>query len=345
MLDDSSLDETISFLAGLNMLDAAIKGLQEDLLAAIMNPILPPQPLGQSHEISVGEHGIGIKKPTPLTSISQTLDRIIAVLGYVRNLPVSISEKLSRAILPIISSKLVDSWLEPGIPIDLSGLNAFERVLEHLLELCRVIESYGWHGQEYLLSWVNQVPRLWLTRRRVEALDKVRQVLSQSTGSSRSVERAETQMVSSKDEVLLEDQVTDDWDEGWGNESKKDLVDEVVTGDMDDEEDVSAWDLDDNGDYVENVDEQPDRGHAREETQDEDDPGDAWGWGDEEDNKDSLKVPAVTPTRENGPDEKQVSTQREVTLTEQYTITDIPDRILALIQLQILDSESLSRPE
>lgn len=337
---DTSLEQTIESLSRLNVLDAVNKSFQKDMLTSIIYPILHPPVHGETNDISVGEFGIRIERSTSPTPVSAIIDRVDTVLGYLhQRLPVSISKPLSEEIVPVVSSKLIDSWLSPAIPVDLHGLDAFEKTLGRVMEFCQTVEGFGWHGQEALVSWVNQVPRLWLTRRRVDALDQVRKVLAGSKGATRKVERVEKEMVSSKDEVLLEGGTSEDWDAGWGNEEES--KGPAPTKEVDDEADVSAWGLEDE-------DIKADNGPPAAESAEDDDAGDAWGWGDDEEDQipeEGQKADATAPKHQNGQEAKQSSSPKEITLTEYYTVTDIPDSILALIRRQVSDSEALSTPE
>lgn len=340
---DTSLEQTIESLSRLNVLDTVNKTFQRDLLTSIIYPILHPPVHGETNDISVGEFGIRIARSTSPTPVSAIFDRVDTVLGYLhQRLPVSISKPLSEEIMPVISSKVIDSWLSPAIPVDLEGLNAFEKTLGRVMEFCQTVEGFGWHGQEVLVSWVNQVPRLWLTRRRVDALDQVRKVLAGSKGATRKVERVEKEMVSSKDEVLLEGGATEDWDAGWGNENEEESKGPAPAKEAVDEEDVSAWGLEDDTEDIK-ADSEP---RAAESAED-DEAGDAWGWGDDEDIQipEEQKADATVPKHQNGHEAKQSSSPKEITLTEHYTVTDIPDSILALIRRQVSDSEALSTPE
>ncbi|KAL1965664.1 hypothetical protein VTN77DRAFT_5341 [Rasamsonia byssochlamydoides] len=340
---DTSLERTIESLSRLNMLDAVNKTFQRDLLTSIIYPILQPPVHGESHDISVGEFGIRIETSSSPTPVSELFDRVDTVLGYLQQrLPVSISKPLSEGIVPVISSRLINSWLSPAIPIDLDDLNAFEKTLGRVMQFCQTLEGFGWHGQEELVSWVNQVPRLWLTRRRVDSLDQVRKILTASKGLTRKVERVEKEIVSSKDDVLLEGGTTEDWDAGWGNENEESNG-PAPTKEAVDEEDVSAWGLEDETEDMKAASEPP----AADSLED-DDAGDAWGWGEDEDDQspeEEQKAGATAPKHANGQEAKQSSSPREITLTEHYTVTDIPDSILALIRRQISDSEALSKPE
>jgi centromere/kinetochore protein ZW10 len=337
MLSSDKLEQIIQSLLRLNMLDSVNKSFQRDLLASIISPVLKPRTPGQSHEVVVGESGIRIG-PSVSTSVSEVFDRITMIIGYLKqHLPTHMSLSLSETTMPVISSKLISLWLVPEVPIGLDGLHDFEKTLDRVIKFCRTVERLEWQGHEELVSWVDQVPRLWLTRRRGDSLDQVRKVLTASKGVTRKVERVEKELVSKKNDVLLEGGATDDWDADWDNENAEELNSQVHTTETGEEEDVSAWGLDDDT-------EESHSGDA--EAAEDDEAGDAWGWGDDEEDQNREKAaPAIASKKQNGTSTKQSSSPKEITLTEYYTVTDIPDSVIALIQRQISDSGYLSKAE
>ncbi|KAJ5229539.1 hypothetical protein N7489_010247 [Penicillium chrysogenum] len=345
--DADSLQSTITSLSRLDILTSAIEKLQKDLLSAIINPILLPHPDGTSHGVVVTETSIRIEPEASKTTALETLDRLSSVLGYLRhNLPSLVSATFSESFIVTISSKAIPEWLSSAIPTDLAGLAEFENILNHVSQFAKQIESWGWTGQEELVSWVNQAPRLWLTRRRVDSLDSVRKVLAASQGTTKRVERIEKEKVSRAEGALLENAGNEDWDADWDDDNEDEPKKEEATKPDGEEEDVSAWGLDD-----EDIEETPDQ--AKPETvasTDEDDADDAWGWGDED--EDDRKVDdkpsqpqntaAVNPT-----DKKDTAgfvSPKEVTLKEVFTITDIPESVLAVVQQQISDSKDILQP-
>lgn len=329
------------------MLDSINETFQKDLLASIFNLILLPSLPGESYAVVIQEHSIYLESPST-ASVSEVLERIAKVLDYLRqHLPASISRRFSEIIIPTISSQLISSWLSPSIPTNLGGLHDYEDTLDHVLQFSKTIENLGWNGQAELVSWVNQAPRLWLARRRISSLDEVRKALAASKGTTKRVERVEKEKISGKNEALLENGATDDWDAGWENDTEEASNDTHPGHSAEDDEDVSAWGLDEyDGDTK--ADNKP----AVAEATEDDEAEDAWGWGDDEEeqilNKDeSVQKSAATtvPKPVNGKGDQHIPSEREITLREYYTVTDIPDSILATVLQQITDSQNLSQEE
>lgn len=341
-----SLESTIASLERLDTFTAANEKFQQDLVATIIDPILQPHRDGTSHAATVTETGIHIESEPSKATVAETLDRLTHVLNYLRqNLPSAISATLPLSFIPAVASGAISGWLSSAIPTDLAGLDAFEGTLDLVLQLTKTIESWGWFGHEELISWVNQAARLWLARRRVDSLDSVRKVLAASTGNTKQVERVEKETVSQADEAMLENTNTDDWDAEWDEEKEEPTTETSTTHPEADEEDVSAWGLDD--DVQDDVKPQA---TASAEDDDADDADDAWGWGDEEEEDDGKNgkveqpqaAPLTKPTSEKS--DVKPSAEKEVVLREVYTVTDIPELVLKIIQQQITDSKDICQP-
>ncbi|KAJ6030359.1 hypothetical protein N7499_012774 [Penicillium canescens] len=342
--DATALEDTIASLARMDILTSANQKFQKDFFSAILNPILLPRPDGTSHGVMVTETSIRIDPEASTATVSETLDRLSSVLGHLRqNLPTVVSAALPESFIPSIASKAISEWLSSAIPTELGGLADFEKLLDGVLQFTQTIESWGWTGQEELVSWVNQAPRLWLTRRRVDSLDSVRKVLAASQGTTKQVERVEKEKVSQTNGALLENAVNDDWDADWDDDKDDTAVKADASKPQEEEEDVSAWGLDDD----ETQDEpNPDAAVSTE----DDDADDAWGWADED--EDAQRADTEPSKQNNTSATKEAdarnitgsSSPKEVTLKEVFTITDIPESVLRVVQQQITDSKDISQP-
>ncbi|KAL5362356.1 hypothetical protein BJX96DRAFT_177082 [Aspergillus floccosus] len=342
------LDETIAALSRLDILAPAIDRLEKDLITSIMDPILSPALDGQGREVRLGDSSIELDpRPSP-SSVPDVLDRMKNVLEFLRHrLPASITNSFTNSFIPTLSSKIISSWLSSAIPTELTGLMGFEDTLDQVLQFTKAVESLGWNGQEELVSWVNQAPRLWLTRRRVDSLDQVRRVLAASQGCTKTVERIEKEQVFQKDEAFLDQGSTDDWDAEWDDDNEDESKETPSDPQhKDEEEDVSAWGLDDDDDQDDSKPTVAESEPAADQPV-EDDEADAWGWGDDDEVQEAdieTSGNAKTTQPVNGKGTDHASASREVTLREQYTITDIPDSILNIVRQQIADSEAISQP-
>lgn len=337
----NSLDSTIASLSRLDLLTTTNDQFQRDFLSVIVDPILLPHKDRTCHGVTITEGGIRVDSQSSPAAIAQTLDRITSVLDFLRErLPTSISASLSQFFIPAVAAKAIAGSLSSEIPTDLNGLDEFEKTLDRVMQFTNTVNSWGWSGHEELVSWVNQAPRTWLARRRIHSLDSVRKVLAASQGATKQVERVEKEKVSQADGALLENATNDDWDAGWDDEKDEATADKMSTNQpQGEEEDFDAWGLDEDAQEA-----SKDEGNEKE----EDDADDAWGWGDDDQGETGDRGRAVqTPSESkqaNGGKAAQVPSPKEVVLREMYTVTDIPDSVLGVIQQQIADSKDITKP-
>ncbi|OJK03815.1 hypothetical protein ASPACDRAFT_111882 [Aspergillus aculeatus ATCC 16872] len=340
--DGDRLEETIAALNRMEIFVTARDKFAKDIMIALLDPILMRGVDGQSRGILISESSVQVESQASKTSVPEVLGHISNLLGFLRQaVPTSVVDSFSDSLIPSLSSKMIKSWLSPSIPIELGGLQDFEHTLDCVLKFTKSVEDLGWHGYEELTSWVNQASRLWLAKRRVNSLDQVRKVLAASQGSTKQVEKVEVEVVSEQDDTLLENAPADDWDASWDDDNAGETEGKVSKS-QDDEEDVSAWGLDDD-----DTEEQNSKSQVGAPA--EDDAGDAWGWGDDDDDDQNVNQPqpgkSQASQHANGKSARQPTSSREITLTERYTITDIPHSIVDIIKQQIVDSRAINQPE
>jgi protein transport protein DSL1/ZW10 len=345
------LDQIIEFLLHFDVLNNVMNSFQNDLESLFIDPLLRPPSFGPRSRMLIGDFGIRMERNQEDGSPLDVLYELEAMLRYLyQNLPLSISQSLLKALGPRISIFLVKYWLSPALPSELTYLNDFEQLLNRVAKLCDTLKGLGWHEQGELTSWINQVARHWLTRRRIDSLDQVRKILLSSTGSTKCVERVEKELVSNQSDVLLGADQSDDWNADWEEEDyegRKDDSSIQVVGDNLTEEGqhVSTQGLD--KEYKDAVKRADDFGMS----EDDEEAADAWGWGDEENDQESAEMDhkssltEETLTMRDGHSTSRDHGPREITLTEHYIVTDIPDSVIDLIDKQISDSESLKLPE
>ena len=248
--------------------------------------------------------------------------------------------------MPGIISRLVSGWLVHSTPSDLQGLQEFEALLYQVSSFASLLNDLKWPGKNDLEFWVKRAPQVWLTKKRDGSLDTVRQLLGQGFGEVRTVERVETQEVTGEDGMFRGNSTEGDWNSEWSDDEGKeetralDQQQKATVPSGADEEDVSAWGLDD----------EPDNNSStvtsRPITTDEDDT-DAWGWGDDNENMNSAPSPvhdeAHPTSQSNGMPPARQQSKREVTLKESYNITALPEQLLEIVSQVVSDADSLTQ--
>ncbi|KAK5129535.1 ribosome biogenesis protein ytm1 [Cryomyces antarcticus] len=290
-------------------------------------------------KISIDGDGIEVSGVTTDVSIPTLLTGLSDVLEYLgTRLPPAISIPLSEILMPSINSRLLSGWLEPAIPLSLEGMQSFEQVLGHVLNLADNVEDLGWSGKSELVSWVERTPRTWLAKRREAALAATRRQILNGLSERRVVERVETQTVQRGEVVVTGDQGNEDWNAAWDNGGGPANSSTKRPQQAEDDQEASAWGLDDGEGQVagQNSNKPDEAGDAGD---------DAWGWDDADEGKQSTAASPTTNRNQrpnvNGDKDHTDTLERELTLKETYTVTAVPDGIMEIVQQVISDAEAL----
>ncbi|OJD28127.1 hypothetical protein ACJ73_00475 [Blastomyces percursus] len=339
----SNLGNVLYALTKLDMLNSIVDSLYRDVYSYILDPVLLPPGAEEAFTISCDGNSIQLLPQPLITQPTDIFDVLTRFLRYLEEyLPATIKDPLNAKLAPPMISSLISKKLLPSIPAGVNGMGEFQVILDHIHKFQQALYGFGCPGSAELTSFTQQIPRIWLNQRRIKSLDEVRVALSASSGESRKIERVETERVSQKDKVFAEN--ADDWNAGWArdNEQSNDTSTQKQPVNQEDD-DFSAWGLDE-PDTLE-----PEQ-HNKPAGDEGDEDEDAWGWGDEDEGADPLPEssgPAGQPSAgvNGGHGDGKDSPRREVTLREFYTITNIPDKIMGIIQSQVSDSEQLALAE
>ncbi len=298
-------------------------------------------------KIDGGEISIAAGRSSDLSAQRLFVDLDLVIDFLHTRLPPSVVEPLVGFLLPRLISRLIATWLASAVPEDVDGMEDFKDTASLVKQFGERLDSYKWPGNRELIGWTNGIPNVWVRKRQEHSLNHVRQLLSKGLGATVTVERVETQVLSHNDEVLTGVAGSDDWNAGWSDgETSPSVAKETIppksTGDEDDE-DVSAWGLDEDRDGASGPLNQEQSGAA-------DDDAEAWGWGDDNDGDETAKatqaaVPRLKkPANTTGPDTSPQA-KREITLKETYNITSLPNEILEIISQVISDAAKLQTQE
>lgn len=241
-------------------------------------------------------------------------------------------------MMPDLISRIVGTWLNIAVPVSLKEMDEFQHVTEAVKTFCNRLQNLNFTNFQELQEWVDDAPKVWLSKCRETALDTVRAKLAQGLGESKSVERVETRTISkSEGKELAANGVgpsgdDNDWGAAWEGEeadTNNEATDTKLEGNEDDGTDAWGWGDDDP------VDEQPDA-PAQPSTEQpiDDDPTEAWGWG-EEAAEAAPDEPAPTDISSSN------AQTRELTLKETYNISSMPEPVLALVSTILEDAALL----
>ncbi|KAI0852330.1 hypothetical protein F5Y00DRAFT_227848 [Daldinia vernicosa] len=263
------------------------------------------------------------------TALFSDLDKVMTYLS--ERLPEELVYSLSNVMMQDLIPRLISTWLDIAVPASLKEMDEFQDVTEATKAFCSRLRDLKLSGFRELQEWVDDAPRVWLSKYKETSLDTVRMRLSQGLGQPKEVERIETQTVTrSEGKGLVANGVgpsndDDDWGAAWDDgetDTQKDANLKPETNE-DDGTDAWGWGEDDT------VGEQSQTEPAVEE-----DPVAAWGWGEE----DTTEAVTGEPTPKPQPSSTQT---RELTLKETYNISSMPEPVLALVSAILEDAASL----
>ncbi|KAK5137632.1 hypothetical protein LTR08_007927 [Meristemomyces frigidus] len=322
------LDALVAAAQKLEIFDDLVQKLSKDVERAVLRPRLMVNEVGHVAKITASDAKLSCSEMSEdVSHISLFHDLETIIDFFATHLPTSISGPISIHLIPALSTRLEEYWLEPAVPVDITEMPSFQDTLNSVQQLANHIDKCGWHGSKHLHDWVASAPRNWLTKRREAVLGDVRNLVFTGLRQTTVVERVETQMVSKDDHDALGGGVGAEVgdDEDWGTEWAEPEEEKVG----DERQPVGA----------------PLAGD-----EDGEDEGDAWGWGDGEEGETSRPDAShhqqpQQPVNVNGTAPAAAKpAERAITLRETFTVTAIPTGVLTILQTIISDAETLAGP-
>jgi centromere/kinetochore protein ZW10 len=318
----------------------SIEPLTDKLRSLIVHPLRRSARLKLS-AYRVEQSALDIELDPRLPSLDLVLDFTLDFLHFLRSsLSKTVQDATAKALLPDLMDVLVCDWLNPELPTDLRMLDDLDLLKQRVNGILDDLKSSQWEGQEQLQDWTDDIQRAWLNKRKAATLDAVRKAFASARGNLRQVERVERQMISTAGgEHKSVEGGSDDWDANWDEDTKaKESAAETATTNNTEEDDTEGWGFDDE----EENEQKADAHDGQIADTGDDDAADAWGWGDESPVAEKKLQPASKeePKAPNGakpPNE----TEQEVTLTEVYSISEIPDHLIEIIGRDLSDAQTI----
>ncbi|KIW25852.1 uncharacterized protein PV07_08990 [Cladophialophora immunda] len=290
-------------------------------------------------------HSLRIELSAALPSIDLILDFVLDLINFLHtSLPKTIQTAAVNPILTDLMGILVSDWLILELPTDLAMLDGLDTLQQRVGVILDKLKSLQWTGQTQLQDWMDDIQRTWLNKRKAATLDAVRKAFASAKGRLRQVERVERQVISTaSQEPKAGDDEPNDWDTSWDDDTrdKSSTGEAPKAGEGGEDDDTSGWGFDEEENSEGKEDKQ--NGHAA--SHDEDDAGDAWGW-DDESPTETRSEPAVqdVPAETNGARPPQ-ELEHEVTLTEVYSISEIPDHLIEIIGKDLSDAQTIEEAQ
>ncbi|KAI4286272.1 MAG: hypothetical protein L6R38_000038 [Xanthoria sp. 2 TBL-2021] len=329
-----------SAMENLGLLQEHIVDLTRQLELAILLPRLQLQNGTHERPLVVDGNTLKMSESASTSNMHRLIDDLSTFVAFLTtNLPPPIVDPLSKVLTPMLIERLISLRLSTAIPENLTALREFDSTRNEIQRFSESIRSHGWPGQGQLHAWIDRIPQLWVQQRQMSSLDSVRMLLHRGYGETKTVERVETQVISQQDRLFTANAHTDNWNAGWSDEDDSSSPErrhnlQNTAGDQE-EEDVSAWGLNDEADDDANTENPATSAESDVEH-------DAWGWGDDQNIVEGTLSPQDDrrkPSRQGKIGHDRHKGQREVTLREFYNITALPVGILDLINNVISDMD------
>ena len=339
------LSTLASAFGQLGLLEQLIADLAAGLKNAIITPRLQLATGKYENLLTVGGDSLTILASSSPFDIRRVFDDLGTFIRFLQaHLPSSIAAPLSKLLAPELVQGLIFQRLCFVVSEDLGALQDFTNTREQVNQFAETLASLKWPGQDRLRAWINSIPQVWLQKRQKTCLHETRRLLKRGYGDIKTVERVETRNISQQDHLFTGNTRNQEWEAEWSGEEESSPVQKRIEREnfasAEEEEDVSAWGLDDEGD--------DEIKSNRAVVDNEED--DAWGWGDDHDTEDLPKSPrralatSSEPEVDGHTNPRRRRSERQVTLKETYHITSLPIRILELLHNILSDADTLSEP-
>ncbi|KAK0109492.1 hypothetical protein ONS95_002182 [Cadophora gregata] len=343
--DTTDISQAVIGLKAYKELDDAAKKLWEDLDEVILKPRTNLQ-AGTIPTIQVKENSLFLGKDhadRTIKSLFLDLEKVIHFL--IENIPAEIIQPLANKMMPVLSTRILEVWLDTAVPASLNDMVDYQKALALVADLAAKLDALKWPGADSFYDWVSNAPKIWLGKRRETTLDWTRNQLSLGIGSPQIAERIETRMVD-RDEgnhiAATGTTTTHDWDDAWSDDGEP--TPDTSSKDESNGETRNRGSLDEERRATEVFSPNPTPSTDADQI---DDAADAWGWGDDDDANDAdvaAESPPVPVSTEKPIDHVTPST-REMTLSEKYWTSSLPRAVYNTVQQVYADGAHLLQPE
>ena len=349
----------VKLAASLQLLASEVNTIKLNLEAGIISPIFTKGVLsGKTTCVQIDEDAdpsLRIRQDKP-SNLLQDLTRVASFIN--KHVSPPANRLLADAVGPSIAAHLHSRSLPAAIPTSLEDVPNLKEILEQVTTFADALDSLQWCGGSDLRHWAENISKHWSAKKREQSIDAVRRLLSERLKERKQAEHVETQVLSTQDAIVQNNQ-TDDWDEEWGDEAEEghqaahkfNRQQEEETGG---DEDWGAWDADEaktphaNGSAVTSKPQHDELAQGEQEEEE----GDDWGWSDQQQNEHSSpKNPSASLSETNAKPSTNgqsraaatKTSQQEITLRESYIVTGLPDSLHDYLSALINNAQQLQQ--
>lgn len=84
-------------------------------------------------------------------------------------------------MMPTLSARVTEHWLEKSVPCSLDSMVEYQKTLHQVSNFADRLATLNWPGFGLFNDWVSNAPKIWLNKRRETALDWSRNHLALGT--------------------------------------------------------------------------------------------------------------------------------------------------------------------
>jgi centromere/kinetochore protein ZW10 len=95
----------------------------------------------------------------------------------VDHLPAEFIKPLSDAMMPDLSARLKEFWLDTAVPSSLDDVLEYQKALLQVHEFANKLQSLSWPGSTTFEEWLLDAHKMWINKRRETELDWTRNQL------------------------------------------------------------------------------------------------------------------------------------------------------------------------
>ena len=142
-----SLDAIIAGVKSLGVFDSLVQKLAKDIDRAILKPRLMPDVNEQVAKVVVAGAELSFAKQNSDLDSGSMFKDLRNILSFLStSLPPNVARPLSSHLIPVLARRLETHWLEPAVPVDIAGMDAFQTLLDSVSSLIDQIGGLQWDG-------------------------------------------------------------------------------------------------------------------------------------------------------------------------------------------------------
>lgn len=137
---------------------------------------------GTSISLTYCQNSVGLGQEAADPTIQSLFNDLEATIRFLdTNLPKVIVKPFSLAMMSDLSVRIKEVWLDTAVPSSLDSMREYQKALAQVHDFAEVLRVLEWPGVDSFNDWVSNVPRIWLAKKRENALAWVRNSLSLGT--------------------------------------------------------------------------------------------------------------------------------------------------------------------